>query len=111
MTRRPKVLPRPERHDDRAIFTRSRHRRPVPVHRQTGAEPGQLVSVGQHESGGIPDEHFLSLADCILNPPASHTRGLMAFADRAPESRKEEAPSAKIPSEREARFLLHYNQE
>jgi len=106
MVRRPKILSSPEPHDARAVFTRSRHR--LLVHHETGADLGQLVSVGQHESGGIPDQYFLSLADCMLNPSERHAGG--AFADVVPDSREEEPPTSKIPGEREARFLLHYNQ-
>ena len=88
MTRRRRILPRRARPGDRAVSTRSRHRQMV--HHAMGADLGQPVSVGEHESRGIPDERFLSLADCMLNPP--------------------EPPAAKTPSEREARFLLHYSQ-
>jgi hypothetical protein len=49
----------------------SRFRVHSTVHDNTFEYPSKLASVGQHETGGVPDAHYLDLADQMLNEQQS----------------------------------------
>lgn len=71
-----------------------------------------LISAGPHESRGVPDARYLSIADRVLNHQENNEENVEVLAGSLAHS-SEEAPSRKSNAKirRDARFLLHYQQD
>jgi hypothetical protein len=79
---------------------------------ETAKKHGRLVSVGQHESRGIPDVRYLGIADRVLDQEENKEGALEVLAGSLAIS-SEDAPSPKsnAKTRRDARYLLHYRQD
>ncbi len=64
--------------------------------KRTVEKHGRLVSVGAHESRGIPDARYLAIADRVLNQTENEVQDVEVESTRK--------------AQREARCLLHYRQ-
>ena len=78
---------------------------------KTAKKHDRLVSVGQHESRGIPDVRYLGIADRALNQQENEVEDVEVVAGNLAYS-SERTTSAKSTrkAQREARYLLHYRQ-
>jgi hypothetical protein len=76
---------------------------------ETAKKHERLVSVGQHESRGIPDVRYLGIADRVLNQQENEEESVEVLAAHSCEA----APLLKssVKTRRDARYLLHYRQD
>jgi hypothetical protein len=81
------------------------------VKTKTAKKHDLVVSVGQHESRGIPDARYLGIADRVLDQYEERAEEFATVADRvAYSSERVRLSKSKSKTQRDARFLLHYRQ-
>ena len=71
----------------------------------------QVVSVGEHESSGIPDIRYLGIADRALDQQENEVETAEVVAGKLAHSGEESRlPKSMREVQREARYLLHYRE-
>jgi hypothetical protein len=76
---------------------------------ETAKKHERLVSVGQHESRGIPDARYLGIADRVLNQQENEEESVEVLAAHSREGAP--SPKSNARTRRDARYLLHYRQD